>query len=203
MQQSTSKQLYAYWDRVRNGRPAPRRFEIEPAKIAPLLPETFIAQCSGSSGYRFRLVGTRICEHFGRELRGTDFLSLWEPEDRDAVGSVLKTVVKDAAGAHGIFHAYTESERQLTFELVVLPLMHAADSINRLIGAITAIEPPFWIGTEPLHRLELVNLHLHWPDTVSALPVEGSMRPSPGAEVVRAARERFRVYDGGLTGRRN
>ncbi|MGI8724602.1 MAG: PAS domain-containing protein [Methyloceanibacter sp.] len=63
------KQLYAYWDRVRNGRPAPRRFEIEPAKIAPLLPETFIAQCSSLSGYRFRLVGTRICEHFGRAAR--------------------------------------------------------------------------------------------------------------------------------------
>jgi hypothetical protein len=33
MQQSTSKQLYAYWDRVRNGRIAPRRFEIVPVRV--------------------------------------------------------------------------------------------------------------------------------------------------------------------------
>ena len=62
MQQATSRQLYAYWDRVRNGRIAPRRFEIEPAKIAKLLPETFIVESVGSLGYRFRLAGTKICE---------------------------------------------------------------------------------------------------------------------------------------------
>jgi hypothetical protein len=44
MQRPTSRQLYAYWDRVRNGRVAPRRFEIEPAKIAALLPEPLLRQ---------------------------------------------------------------------------------------------------------------------------------------------------------------
>ncbi|WP_372930848.1 PAS domain-containing protein, partial [Methyloceanibacter sp.] len=44
MQQPTSKQLFAYWDHIRNGRIAPRRFEIEPAKIANILRETFIAE---------------------------------------------------------------------------------------------------------------------------------------------------------------
>ncbi len=62
MQQPTSRQLYAYWDRVRNGRIAPKRFEIEPAKIAPLLPETFITEATGLRTYRFRLAGTKICE---------------------------------------------------------------------------------------------------------------------------------------------
>jgi len=65
MQQPTSRQLYAYWDGIRNGRIAPRRFEIEPARIASLLPETFIAECTGLLGFRFRLAGTKICEHFG------------------------------------------------------------------------------------------------------------------------------------------
>jgi len=66
MQQPTSLQLYAYWDRVRNGRFAPRWFEVEPAKIAALLPETFIAESAGLLGCRFRLAGTKICEQFGR-----------------------------------------------------------------------------------------------------------------------------------------
>ena len=30
----------------------------------------------------FRLAGTRICEHHGRELRGVDFLKLWQPLDQ-------------------------------------------------------------------------------------------------------------------------
>ena len=75
MQQPTSRQLYAYWDHVRNGRVAPRRFEIEPSMIAAMLPETFIVEGTGALGYRFRLAGTRICEQFGREVRGADLLA--------------------------------------------------------------------------------------------------------------------------------
>jgi hypothetical protein len=196
MQQSTTKQLYAYWDRVRNGRLAPRRFEIEPASIAPLLPETFIAECTGFFSYRFRLVGTHVCDHFGRELRGTDFLSLWDAQDRDAMATAVTTVVRDGAAAHGTFHAYTATDRQATFEFVILPLVHAADSVNRLLGSIAAIEPPFWLGTEPLRRLELVTVDLHWPDGAPAFV--GAAATSSGAAAARVLRERFRVYDGGL-----
>src|SRR5712691_933285 len=112
MQQSTSRQLYAYWDRVRNGRNAPRRFEIEPAKIAPILAETFIAEVTGLFSCRFRLAGTKICEQFGRELRGTDLMSLWGPKDRNAFASLLRNVFSDAAVGKVLFRAYTETHRQ-------------------------------------------------------------------------------------------
>jgi len=192
MQQPTSRQLYAYWDRVRNGRVAPRRFEIEPSKIASLLPETFIAEAAGLLGYRFRLAGTRICEQFGRELRGADLLSLWEDADREAVSSLLRNVFAEAAVGYGRFRAYTNSNRQASFELILLPLIHAGDAINRILGAITAIEPPFWLGAEPLLRHEIVELRLHWPDGSSPFAMQG------GADVVRLARRRFRVLPGGL-----
>ena len=52
MQQPTSSQLYAYWDHVRNGRVAPRRFEIEPSMIAAVLPETFIVDRQGRIRYK-------------------------------------------------------------------------------------------------------------------------------------------------------
>jgi hypothetical protein len=194
MQQPTSRQLYAYWDRVRNGRVAPRRFEVEPAKIAALLPETFIAECAGMLGYRFRLAGTKICEQFGRELRGADLLSLWDTDDRDAVASLLRNVFTDAAVGHFVFRAYSRTNRQASFELVLLPLIHTGEAINRVLGAITAIEPPFWLGAEPLSRQEIVEMHLHWPD--------GAPPPAArsGADVARLARRRFRVFEGGLTG---
>jgi hypothetical protein len=194
MQQPTSRQLYAYWDRVRNGRVAPRRFEIEPAKIAAFLPETFIAECAGMLGYRFRLAGTKICEQFGRELRGADLLGLWEAQDRDAVASLLRNVFTDAAVGHFLFRAYSRTNRPANFELVLLPLIHTGEAINRVLGAITAIEPPFWLGAEPLSRQEIVEMHLHWPD--------GPPPPAPPSdtEVVRLARRRFRVFEGGLTG---
>jgi hypothetical protein len=184
MQQPTSRQLYAYWDRVRNGRIAPRRFEIEPARIAALLPETFIAEGVGLLGHRFRLAGTRICEQFGRELRGADLLSLWEDADRDAVASLLGTVFADAAVGYGRFKAYTHTNRPANFEFVLLPLIHTGEAINRILGAITAIEPPFWLGAEPLLRQEIVELN--------------TFMTQGGAEIISLARRRFRVLEGGL-----
>jgi hypothetical protein len=192
MQQPTSRQLFAYWDRLRNGRIAPRRFEIEPAKIAALLPETFIVEGAGLLGYRFRLAGTRICEQFGRELRGANLLTLWDEADRDSVASLLRTVFTDAAVGYGRFRAYTRSERQVSFELVLLPLIHTGEAINRILGAITAIEPPFWLGAEPLLRQEIVELNLHWPDGAPAFLVQG------GAEVISLASRRFRTIERGL-----
>jgi hypothetical protein len=192
MQQPTSLQLYAYWDRVRNGRFAPRRFEVEPAKIAALLPETFIAEGAGLLGCRFRLAGTRICEQFGRELRGADLLSLWQDTDRDAVASLLRTVLTDGAVGYGNFTAYTRTERHTDFEFVLLPLIHTGDAINRILGAITAIEPPFWLGSEPLVRQEIVALNLHWPDGSPAFMVQS------GAEVISLASRRFRAVERGL-----
>jgi hypothetical protein len=187
MQQATSRQLYAYWDGVRNGRVAPRRFEIEPSAIASLLPETFIAEGAGVVGYRFRLVGTRICEQFGCELRGSDLLSLWSGSDREAVASLLRTVFADAAVGHGRFRAFARADRQACFEFLLLPLIHTGEAINRILGAFTAIEPPFWLGAEPLLRQEIVELNLHWPDATPAFVAEG------GAEVISLATRRVRV----------
>lgn len=85
---------------MRNGRVAPRRFEIEPAKIADILREAFIAECTGLLGFRFRLAHTRICQQFGRELRGVDFLSLWSFQDRDAIASLVRNVLNSEARAN-------------------------------------------------------------------------------------------------------
>jgi hypothetical protein len=71
-----------------------------------------------------------------------------------------------------------------------MPLIHTGQTVDRLLGGITPITPielPFWLGTEPLVRLEIAELHLRWPDGVPAFVAEG------GAEIIRLARGRFRV----------
>lgn len=193
MQQATTKELYAYWDAIRNGRIAPRRFEIEPAKIAGLLRETFIAECTGLLGMRFRLAGTRLCHQFGRELRGDDFLGFWSHEDREAISSVVHNIVNDGAVGYGRFVGMTESNREAAFEFVLLPLIHTGSSINRLLGAITAIDPPFWLGAEPLIAFETSDLGIHWPGEAPAFLAHNS------AEAARRARQRFYVVEGGLS----
>ncbi len=93
MKERTSQHLFAYWNTVRGDRVAPRRFEIEPSRIAGVLPETFILEREARGDYRFRLAGTRICEQFGREFRGANLLDLFAADDRETIAALLETTV--------------------------------------------------------------------------------------------------------------
>ena len=87
MKQRTLHTLYGYWNEVRAGRLAPRRLEIEPSRIAGILSETFMLERVDAATYRYRLAGTRLCELFGSELRGTNFLDGWSEQDRADAGA--------------------------------------------------------------------------------------------------------------------
>ncbi|MDJ0513673.1 MAG: PAS domain-containing protein [Methyloceanibacter sp.] len=194
MQQATTTKLYAYWNEIRNGRIAPQRFEVDPGRISALLRETFIAESCGLFAFRFRLAGTEVCQHFGRELRGIDFLSLWSLEDRRSMFATLESVVGEGAVGHGSFIGITENNREAAFEFVLLPLIHTGTSINRILGALTPIDRPFWIGADPLAALELRDIGLHWPDGAAHVVANGN------AEAALEARRNFRVVQGGLPG---
>lgn len=200
MRQSSVKQLYAYWDRVRNGRLAPQRHEIEPSAIAPILSETFIAECVGPSRYRFRLAGTRICDFFGFELSGSDLLDYWSGEDKDNVTALLSNVFGSGAVGYALFDAYTAKARSCRFELLMMPLRQGGEAINRALGAISAVERHFWLGTEPMLRQELIELQIHWPDGVSATTGPAALAPSPGTAGPDGApsHRAFTVYQGGV-----
>ncbi|BAQ17819.1 PAS domain-containing protein [Methyloceanibacter caenitepidi] len=193
MQQATTTKLYAYWNAIRNGRIAPQRFEVDPSQISGLLRETFIAECSGVTSFRFRLAGTEVCQHFGRELRGTEFLSLWSLEDRHTISATLQTIVSEGAVGHGTFFGVTENNREAAFEFALLPLIHTGSSINRILGAITAVDRPFWMGADPVVALELRDIGLVWPDGTP------SLLPTSNAEAALEARRKFRVVQGGLS----
>lgn len=194
MQQKTNILLYEYWNRVRNGRIAPHRYEILPAQIASLLPETFIAECAGMSNFQIRLAGTRICDNFGRELRGQSLLDFWQGDAADTLGSLLNVVVSDGAAGVADFTAAREDGRSAAFEMVLMPLIHTGRTVNRLLGGLTAVDPPFWLGTSELQTFELTRTDLIWPD--------GHVAPltNQAGRWVGEGPRRFRVLEGGLAG---
>ena len=192
MQQATTTKLYAYWNAVRNGRIAPKRFEVDPSKISELLRETFIVECSGAETCRFRLAGTEVCQYFGRELRGEDLLSLWPPEDRRTMSATLETILGRGAVGHGTFFGVTERNQHAVFEFALMPLTHSSSLVSHILGTITAIDRPFWIGADPVVALELRDVGLRWPDGNPAALGAGN------TETAREARRRFRILPGGL-----
>ncbi len=204
MKQHTSQVLYAYWNEVRGERMAPRRFDIEPAHLGSVLAETFILECDDAKGTIFRLAGTRVCDTFGKEFRGATFLDIFAIEDRPALVHALDDVRTHGAVLVLEAEARAPGHASVRFEILLMPLVHTGTSISRLLGSITAIDPPVWLGSEPLPELDLLRNQLLWPDGRPHVVAE-KFRSQPvlipelaGARVVRVNRRSFRVLDGGL-----
>ena len=202
MRHETSLTLFRYWNGLRGTRMAPCRFEIEPARIARILPEAFVLEQVDHGTYRFRIAGTRLCEQFGLELRGRNLLDYWDQEDRSILKQQLATVAEQGAAALFEFEAFGSRREPVLFEALVLPLVHANASIDRFLGTISAREEPVWPGMEHLERRHLLRHELIWPTGQPAEPQVPEPRPLPtirGARLVRINHRSFRVYEGGLS----
>ncbi len=207
MKTRPSLTLYTYWNEVRGDRKAPRRFEIEPARIAPILPDTFILERNGDMDIRYRLAGTRIAEQFGRDFRGLSFFDGFTNTDRQVLERQFRDIVSAGTPALLEFQSITARGRQVIHEVLLLPLYHIHDRIDRFVGSMTALETPEWLGEEPLPEQALVAMETLVPHGTP--PAEVQIQDPPvmephirTARMVRAKHRFFRVYDGGLAGAR-
>jgi hypothetical protein len=198
MQQRTLQILYAYWNGLRAGRVAPSRLEIDPSRIGAILPQIFLIERVDAATYSYRLAGTRLCEIFGRELRGTNLLDGWSAADRALLAQDLTLTCDQGAATHFVMEASAGNARRVQLETLLLPLMHA-NAIERVIGAASAIASPHWLGHEKLVERRLLSHEPIWPDgrprSSSALAADA---PPPGPPaVLKGDRRGFRVLDGG------
>src|SRR5215469_17105652 len=89
MKHRNSHLLIGYWSRTRRGRRAPDQSDIDPRAIKRMLSQVFILEARDTARPVYRLAGTVLCDHFGQELRGMNFLSLWDMRARDALALLL------------------------------------------------------------------------------------------------------------------
>ena len=210
MQHTTSQILFDYWNEVRADRTAPPRIEIEPSRIAAILPDTLIIERLAPRKLRFRLAGTRVCEHFGMELRGVDFLGLWTASDQNVLIDNIDRTATDATAATLGVKSVTTSGRMILSELILLPLSNRDGEITRFMGAWSLSEQPAWAGLDYFVGHEIVDL-----EHVYSGPKQFGQAPRPTGEppvfnadpaaklIVHSRQRRFRVFDGGLAADRD
>lgn len=190
---------------MRGDRLAPRRFEIEPSCIAAHLPDTFILERIDDTSSRFRLAGTRICEAFGHDFRGRNIYDMFDDASRAELYAAVSAIV--ARGAVGLFliEAHDGTGHVATFEMLLMPLTHTREVVDRFLGSIVPVERLNWLGTKPLISARLLRSELIWPDGHPRGHVDSAHRQTPflpnirEARIVRSNRRQFRVYEGGLS----
>ncbi|MGE5511597.1 MAG: PAS domain-containing protein [Bacteroidota bacterium] len=203
MKQRTNQILYSYWNEVRGNRIAPRRFDIEPARIAAILPETFILEHNGAASFRFRLAGTRICEQFGHELRHRNFLDLIPGVERYTLEYELGIVALRAAVSLSEFEISLRSGDSARCEVLILPLADPRDAVTRFLGAMSCSGTHDRLDPFPIAIRSLIRHELIWPDGRPQLPYERAHRQPPlpphtsPSRIVKAQRRQFLVFEGG------
>lgn len=197
MKAATTKDLFGYWNRLRGERSAPERADVDPAAIRSCLGETFILETDAEAGFPFRLAGSRVCEIAGAEMKGRSFLSMWSAADRQTLLGALETVADDAAVAVLGVQGATDLSRLVDLEISLLPLRHRGRTHARLLGSLSAVETPYWLGACPVTRYELTSLRMIWPSGRRAA-FEGAERPLSN-QIAALGRKigRFTVFDGG------
>jgi hypothetical protein len=218
MRHPATQALYAYWNEVRGDRPAPRRLDIQPARIAELLLDTFILERADRANFRFRLAGTRVAARFGLQLKSESFQSCWADGERALLEHHLFAIAE--LGRVGVFTGEAEllaeagepSAHGLSypFELIVLPLRHTGETIDRLLCHLVPLEAQDAWRDGSIRRLRLMAAEAVWPNGAPAGPTsladreasldarQAPLRPHVRmARIVRQGRRQFRVYEGG------
>ena len=160
MKQVVSKALFTYWDSLRGDRSTPQRKDIDPAAIRNLLCDTFILEVEPRRNFPIRVIGARINALFLRELKGTDFVSLFDDSGRDDLRAVIESALDDPAPAVLGVSAGPFGRQPLELELLLLPLRHLGRTHSRMLGSLTPAARPSWYGLIPVDCLSLTSLRI-------------------------------------------
>ena len=160
MRLATTKGLFAHWDYLRGERAAPTRGDIDPAHLRHILCDVFMLDGQPWQEGRIRLAGTRICELFGRELKGQRLAELWFEGEREEVTRLVGAVT---GGMHGLVASTTgetSAGRELELEMLLLPVRPNASSPCGAIGSIATQTLPAWFGRDAITALSTRSIRM-------------------------------------------
>jgi len=125
--------LKAYWERLRAGRIAPYRAEIDPRQFEAALENMFIVEKLGPENMRIRLAGMKICEMMGLEVRGMQPNIFIADADRLRFERLLNVVMGEPAVVELRMEA---DNRGGTYRatMLLMPLRSDFGDINRVLG---------------------------------------------------------------------
>lgn len=127
--------LRSYWDRLRAGRPAPYRAEIDPREFESALENMFILERLGPENSRVRLAGMKLCEMMGMEVRGMEAGFLIAEPDRPR----FERLINVAMGEPAVVELRLEARGRggsYRGTMLLMPLRGDFGDINRVLGCL-------------------------------------------------------------------
>ena len=177
----------AYWTSMRCNGDVPRRSDIDPRGIEPLLGNALIAERVAPGLARLRIAGTHLSDLMGMEVRGMPISAFIDPADRDRLASLLSdlferparvTLHLDAAGGLG--------RPALTGQMELLPLRSDLGDISRALGCLVTSGLPgrtprrFRITSAQVMPVDVMPVEVRPVDLLSHRPPTQASHPICG-----------------------
>jgi len=166
------REVEAYWDGLRNGRPVPARSDIDPRGMQSALEFAFILERIAPGIARFRLAGMHLTDLMGMEVRGMPLTAMFVPESRAKISAVIESVCDTPQittltlkGERGI------GRGSLDAQLLLCPLKSDLGDVNRILGCLQSKGN---IGRQP-RRFDAV-------ETVSHPLINAGIQDTPMSE---------------------
>ncbi|MEI4262430.1 PAS domain-containing protein [Roseovarius sp. D0-M9] len=182
-----------YWGDMRKGALVPRRSDIDPRGIEPLLANAFITERIAPGLARLRIAGGHLTDLMGMEVRGMPISAFIEPGSRDALANHLVYLFDQPATLRLTLSSPARpGAPALQGTLLMMPLRSDLGDISRALGCLVStgkigrgprrfeithsVLTPLDSGTVPDATPRLV------PDDApaSSPQTEGVDTPSPG-----------------------
>jgi hypothetical protein len=196
MKHRNSHFAVGYWSRIRGARLTPDQADIDPKALKRLLPFVFLLDARGGS-FTYRLAGTTLCERYGGELRGRNYLHQWDTDSRTRLVELLRRSLQARVPVCLSSIGTTEDCRMVEVETVLMPLTFGADHPERFLGVAQVLTDVFPLAGRAISFERLVSSMLIREDEPITTappppppPARDSLRSHPRAPHLRLVASR-------------
>jgi hypothetical protein len=124
------RRLHEYWSELTDGDVLPTRRMLAPLRMKQVLSQLSLIDVEADGGYRMRLVGSALREHWGRETTGLRLEELPYVADVAFWRCVLDRVAADRLPSWGA----TRARRGLVQVWMRLPLSDDGRTVTAILG---------------------------------------------------------------------
>jgi len=160
MKHRNSHLLVGYWSRLRKGRGVPDQTDIDPRAIKRILSHVFILEATDPARPVYRLAGTSLCERFGTELKGSEFLAHWEGQSRSALGALLRQSLMTRQPVCISSIGSTMECAMVELETVLAPVTFGEAAPTRFVGMVQVVSDLAQLGGRPISFERLVGAQM-------------------------------------------
>jgi hypothetical protein len=129
--------LKTYWERLRAGRIAPYRAEIDPREFENALENMLIVERIAPGNLRIRLAGMKVCEMMGMEIRGMQPDMFVVEGDRARFDRLLGVVMSEPAVVEIEMEVAGPKSLRQRATMLLMPLRSDFGEINRVLGCLS------------------------------------------------------------------